>query len=88
MSDQEAFETFSRLLGAADRKTLKLLLDRFERLPLAIAQAAAYIRETGISLGKYLELFQECERNQWELLNQALPNAVESESPTRAVMTK
>jgi hypothetical protein len=88
MSDQEAFETFSRLLGAAtDWKTTKLLFDRFEKLPLAIAQAAAYIRETGISLGKYLELSEECERNQQELLNQALPNAIESESATRAVMT-
>jgi hypothetical protein len=93
MSDQEAFETFSRLLGAdgvaANRKISKLLLDRFEKLLLAIAQAAAYIRETRISLGKYLELFQECEQNQRELLSQALPNvlAIESESPTtRAVM--
>jgi tetratricopeptide (TPR) repeat protein len=91
MSDQEAFETFSQLLGAAaDWKSSKMLLDRFERLPLAIAQAAAYIRETGISLGKYLELFQECEQNQRELLDQALPNSVNSESPTstsRVVMT-
>jgi len=35
MSDQEAFETFLRLLGdygaAADRRTSKLLLDRFEK---------------------------------------------------------
>jgi hypothetical protein len=78
MSDQEALETFSRLLGAtADRKMSKVLLDRIEKLPLAIAQAAAYIRETGISLGKYLELFQECEQNQRDLLNQALPNAIE-----------
>jgi tetratricopeptide (TPR) repeat protein len=89
MSDQEAFETFSQLLGAAaDRKTSKLLFDRFEKLPLATAQAAAYIRETGISLDRYLELFQECERNQRDLLNQALPNIIESESAThRAVMT-
>jgi hypothetical protein len=89
MGDQEAFETFSQLLGAAtDRKISKPLFDRFEKLPLAIAQAAAYIRETGISLGKYLELFQECGRNQRELLNQALPNAIESEPATpRAVMT-
>jgi tetratricopeptide (TPR) repeat protein len=96
MSDEEAFETFSRLLGgdgaATDRETSKLLLDSFEKLPLAIAQAAAYIRETRISLGKYLELFQECEQNQLELLSQALPDAlavvpIGSESPTaRTVM--
>jgi hypothetical protein len=43
----------------------------FEKLPLAIAQAAAYIRETRISLGKYLELFRECEQNQLELLSQS-----------------
>jgi tetratricopeptide (TPR) repeat protein len=95
MSDQEALEAFSRLLGgasdrdAADQKTSKLLLDQLERLPLAIAQAAAYIRETRISLGKYLELFRECDQNQLELLShgQAVPNAIVSESPTRAVMT-
>jgi tetratricopeptide (TPR) repeat protein len=91
MSDQEAFETFSRLLGAdgaaVDQNTSKLLLDRFENLPLAIAQAAAYIRETGTSLGEYLELYRECEQNQQDLLSLALPNAIESESPTtRAVM--
>jgi len=82
MSDQEAFETFSRLLGvaeaAADRETSKLLLNHFEGLPLAIAQAAAFIRETRMSLGKYLELFQDCEQNQRELLGRALPNAIES----------
>jgi tetratricopeptide (TPR) repeat protein len=94
MSDQEALEAFSRLLGAAsdgaaDQKTLKLLLDQLEKLPLAIAQAAAYIRETRISLDKYLELLRECEQNQRELLShgQALPNAIEDESHTRAVMT-
>jgi hypothetical protein len=47
MNDQEAVETFSRLLGTAsdgaavDQKTSKLLLDQFENFPLAIAQAAA-----------------------------------------------
>jgi hypothetical protein len=89
MSDQEAFEAFSRLSGAtADREMSKVLFNHIENLPLAIAQAAAYIRETGISLGIYLELFQECEQNQRDLLNQALPNAIEGESPaSRAVMT-
>jgi tetratricopeptide (TPR) repeat protein len=86
MNDQEAVETFSRLLGtAADQNASKLLLDRFENLPLAIAQAAAYIRETRISLGKYLELFRECEQNQRGLFSQALPNAIENDS-SRAVM--
>jgi tetratricopeptide (TPR) repeat protein len=91
MSDQEAFDTFSRHLGAGgaavDHNISKLLLHRFENLPLAIAQAAAYIRETGTSLGEYLELYRECEQNQQDLLSVALPNAIESESPTtRAVM--
>jgi hypothetical protein len=67
-----------------------LLLDGFEISPLAIAQAARHIRETRISLGKYLELFHEYEQNQVELLSEALPNAlaIESASPTapRAVM--
>jgi tetratricopeptide (TPR) repeat protein len=95
INDQEAFETFSRLLGAAgaaaDRETSKLLLDRLEKLPLAITQAAAYIRETRISLDKYLELLQECEQNQREFLGQALPNALaiesESSTPRAAIMT-
>jgi tetratricopeptide (TPR) repeat protein len=93
MNDQEAVETSSRLLGtssdgaAADQNASKLLLDRFENLPLAIAQAAAYIRETRISLGKYLELFRECEQNQRELLSQALPNAIEGNSSRAVMMT-
>jgi len=94
MSDQEAFETFSRLLGGdgatTDRETSKLLLDGFGRLPLAIAQAAAYIREDRTSLGKYLKLFRGCEQNQVELLSQALPNTLAIDSvpftTLRAVM--
>lgn len=60
-----------------------------EKLPLAIEQAAAYIRETGIEITSYLKMFNECERNQQELLEEALPSANQDRkrSDSRAVMT-
>ncbi|KAF8538700.1 hypothetical protein BDD12DRAFT_884441 [Trichophaea hybrida] len=97
MSDHEALETFSKLLdptsaGAVAQTHAEaslVLLNLLENLPLAIAQAAAFIRETGSDIPTYLEMFKECERNQYDLLDQALPNAFgsERESPRAVTMT-
>ena len=91
MSDQEASETLLQLLGDASQiylETSRQLLALLGNLPLAIAQAAAYIRETSMELSKYLELFKKCERNQRDLLSEALPVAIRNEGHTsRAVMT-
>ncbi|KAA8894431.1 hypothetical protein FN846DRAFT_819409 [Sphaerosporella brunnea] len=96
MSDKEALETFSKRLdptgtGAVVRTHAEAsleLLNLLENLPLAIAQAAAYIRETGTDIPKYLEIFKECERNQHDLLGEALPNVTGNErDSSRAVTT-
>ncbi|KAA8903433.1 hypothetical protein FN846DRAFT_813895 [Sphaerosporella brunnea] len=89
MSDQEAFETFTKLLGNSVEthpEVCMQLLSLFENLPLAIAQAAAYIRETNTEIPEYLKLFKEYEPTERNLLNEALP-AMGDNSEERAVMT-
>jgi tetratricopeptide (TPR) repeat protein len=98
MSVHEALKTLSRLLGASEHtaetdaygEASRELLPLLEYLPLAIAQAAAFIRETHMELSQYLKEFKACEQNQKEFLSEALPNvaAIENEENTsRAVMT-
>jgi len=102
MSDKEALEMFAKILAidppaapiaepavpTCDGHALELL-NRLEKLPLAIEQAAAYIQQTGDEIPMYLKMFDECELNQQGLLNEALP-AVNEDSKrhdSRAVMT-
>jgi len=94
MTSQEALETFSKLMGASGdtiqvyEKSCRQLLGLLENLPLAIAQAAAYIRETGMKIPEYLQVFTECEHNQHEYLSEALLSAHENEGhASRAAMT-
>ena len=57
MSEEEALETFSRIVGheldPAGWLATAELLPLLEGLPLAIAQAATYIRSTHITIAKY-----------------------------------
>ena len=50
-----------------DNSTISDLLHALDGLPLAIAQAAAYIRQTGVSFAKYLEFY----KGQWKDLVQS-----------------
>ena len=92
MGEKEAMETFCRIVGSEDpvgcpaRGQLLTLLDGH---PLAIAQAAAYIRATRTPTANYLALFQESEENQHELLSEPLPTALRSSTTddSRAAMT-
>jgi len=95
MSNAEALVTFSKLL-AVDEDAAPVhsdnvleLLGELEYLPLAIAQAAAFIRQTREEIPAYLKMFRACERNQQELLSKALPSAIgDYKGPgSRAVMT-
>jgi nucleoside phosphorylase len=52
-----------------DRKAVMALLQQLTFLPLAIAQAAAYVNETGISLADYVSLLKEQEEETIELLS-------------------
>ena len=47
-------------------KEADALAEQLQDLPLAIAQAAAYIRETKISIQKYIENFQRVHKALWE----------------------
>src|SRR4029079_15862958 len=92
MSDQEASDMFSKLLGksrvAAETYTevSRQLLALLENLPLAIAQAAAYIRERSMKLPEYLEVFTECEESQHDLLR-GVQNGIEGIGEGRPVIT-
>jgi hypothetical protein len=76
-----------------ESEILRQLLVHFDNLPLAIAQAAAYIRETDITLPEYLKMFEECERNQQRLLSKSVrtigdnTDSYGSARASRAVMT-
>lgn len=67
MSDKEALEMFTKVLAAdasaalMDTEDAHELLGRLERLPLAIAQAAAFTKETGVAILEYLEAFSKCD---------------------------
>ena len=92
MSEQEGTETFHRIVGSegeADCPAISELLSHLDGLPLAIAQAATYIRTTHMPVSYYLALFQESEKNQQELLSEPVPAALRSDKTdlTRAVMT-
>ena len=92
MSEKEGMETFNRIVGSEGDvgcPAVGQLLTLLDGLPLAIAQAAAYIRTTHMPTTQYLALFQESEKNQQELLSEPLPAALQNDKTdlTRAVMT-
>ena len=55
-------------IDAVEREALLKLLDG---LPLAIAQAASYLRQSGIGIGKYIELYKQ----QWKDLMESQDRA-------------
>jgi tetratricopeptide (TPR) repeat protein len=99
MTNDEAVEVFFKLVGSDHQSHLAGEVEQLHRLlghlPLAIAQAAAYIRETMASsdslryvLLKYLELFRD-EMNQQKLLSEPIETETleTDQTPSRAVMT-
>ena len=50
--------------------TVEALITQLAFLPLAITQAAAYIKENGIGISTYLAIFQEHEQSALELLSE------------------
>ncbi len=57
-SREESVEFICRLTGKTDKTTADALAEDLGDLPLALAQAVGYIRETASSLGDYRQLFQ------------------------------
>ena len=73
MASEEAVELFHGMCGISGDKTPSTdeaeLLDLLENLPLAIVQAAAYIRKTKVSIQQYRKLFSESTSQQTSLLS-------------------
>ena len=92
MGEEEAMKTFCRIVGSEDPAGCPAtgqLLRFLDGLPLAIAQAATYIRTTHMPTTRYLAQFQESEDHQKALLSEPLPAALRENKTnnSRAVMT-
>ncbi|KAI9674021.1 MAG: hypothetical protein M1829_003864 [Trizodia sp. TS-e1964] len=91
MSDQQACDLFQKLCGIPlinkPVQEEEELLDLLHRLPLAISQAAAYIRKTKVSVKRYLKLFTESESRQSNLLSHEFQDPYRSEVPNSVMRT-
>jgi tetratricopeptide (TPR) repeat protein len=56
MTEKDAIELIEKLSGRKDPE-IKVLVGKLGRLPLALAQAGAYIWQTKITVSKYIELY-------------------------------
>jgi tetratricopeptide (TPR) repeat protein len=85
MTMEESRQLFQQLSGQDDEELsrqdekLKELLEILEMLPLAIAQAAVYIRKTNVSIRQYLSFFAESESRQLNLLSQEFQDVYRSD---------
>ena len=92
MSDEEAMAAFCGIVGSEEPQrcpATRPLLTLLDGLPLAIAQAATYIRTTHMPTANYLALFQKGEKHQQTLLSEPLPAALRNgqNDLSRAAMT-
>jgi hypothetical protein len=90
MASQESWKLFQGLSGRDNMDPSESedeLLELLQRLPLAIAQAAAYIRKTKVSVQQYLQFFSESESRQSSLLSQEFPDAYRSGVPNSVMHT-
>jgi len=56
-----------------DSVAIEELLERLSKLPIAISQAAAYMRSTSTSVAEYIQRLQK-EEKRWELLEKSHPD--------------
>jgi hypothetical protein len=90
MTGQESLKLFHRLSGRDNNNLSESedkLIDLLQRLPLAIAQAAGYIRKTKVSVEQYLQFFSESESRQSNLLSQEFPDVYRSDVPNSVIHT-
>ena len=92
MGKEEAMATFCGIVGSEEPLLCPAtgpLLTHLDGLPLAISQAATYIRTTHMPTANYLALFQKSEEHQQALLSEPLPAAIRNDGNdlSRAVMT-
>ncbi|KAK1839201.1 hypothetical protein CCHR01_18181 [Colletotrichum chrysophilum] len=90
MDDEESARMISAMTGAKDLLFSKssTLSNRLENLPLALAQASAFISRNSITVDRYLELLDKSDRNFVSLLCQDF-TAVgrDSEIPPAVMLT-
>ncbi|KAF7539794.1 hypothetical protein G7054_g1901 [Neopestalotiopsis clavispora] len=70
-----------------DKALIIELLDELTYLPLAISQAAAYLRRNGISIARYLELLHSEEQSMVALMSREFNDNTLYEKSQRAVAT-
>jgi tetratricopeptide (TPR) repeat protein len=96
MTGQESWKLFQKLGGESDiegpsaegpSESEDQLLKLLERLPLAIAQAAAYIRKTKVSIQQYLVFFKESDSRQSKLLSREFEDVHRSDVPNSVMHT-
>lgn len=74
-----------QLILLIDEADMKDLLEKLDGLPLAIAQAGAYLEESGISIKTYLGLYEEQKQEVAEALLKS--DTLLDDYPNRSVWT-
>ncbi|KAI9652346.1 MAG: hypothetical protein M1829_001669 [Trizodia sp. TS-e1964] len=94
MSLQESWYLFQTLCGnpyneieQEPSQEIEELIDHLQKLPLAISQAASYIRKTQTSVQHYLKLFCDSESEQLKLLNHDFQDAYRLGVPNSVMLT-
>jgi tetratricopeptide (TPR) repeat protein len=90
MSRQDASDFLEKMLIKKDilrDNTEETLLDELTCLPLAIAQAAAFLNRTGVSIAKYLQLLQSTEHDLVELMSREFRDDTRYQGSANAVAT-
>jgi hypothetical protein len=90
MTIEQARDLFQKLTGRSELMLSEdedTLLELLQYLPLAIAQASAYIRKTKVSIKQYLTFLHESESRQLDLLSQEFPDVYRSGVPNSVIRT-
>ena len=90
MCEREAREFLHRLLPKAllaDDRSLVELLRTLSFLPIAISQAAAYIKRNRTPMSKYISLLQDSDKAGISLLSREFPDHTRYSEPRHAVAT-
>ncbi|CRK30176.1 hypothetical protein BN1723_014348 [Verticillium longisporum] len=90
MSEQEARDFLQKLLSkdlTADDAAMGTLLRDLTYLPLAISQAAAYIKRNGIPISGYISLLRDTNKKATGLLSREFPDLTRYRESRHAVAT-
>ncbi|WYZ42126.1 hypothetical protein EsH8_V_001021 [Colletotrichum jinshuiense] len=86
MSKSETSQLLHTVLDEISAEETSILSDRLEHLPLALAQAAAFIQENSISVTEYLQLLEESDESLVDQLSEPF-EAVGRDSETPHALT-